>query len=669
MCPLEYCKKCVTDLSRHLQTVHKYPKEKARGAMSKFGLRKPYTNSKPSIKSKVVKDYHKYRLCPVSFCESIVQRLDEHLRKSHKMSNKSEKYNFYLQNAIFTQPGFSAKKSEGSSFNERLPGKVSFDMDNRKNDAESDLSPSESASETENEPEDADPTYQPENSDTRERTDVLLDSESENLIQKFYLHMISPNGGNRDEVSAKKDSLELKRIYRNISATSITDLLNPTTLNSVYLSDVCKKKNYKADTVRKYLNSLRDFCQFIVAEEIEIPNMTFAKVNALKAKVDLWSKRYRKASKERFWERAEEDYEMLVTPEQIDQYERSNHARAAIKLFGNYSSRYCSNQLNLQDYCRMRDYLFCKIHFTTGHRSGVTAHMNLKEFGKALRQGDENSFVIKVRDHKTFSSHGYAQVVLEAYIYGWLQIYVNKVRCQLDVKSDKVFLAWTGNAMDSGDISRRIHELWKKAGIYKPGQKLPKRLSVNIIRKSASSGVREQNMERNQETADIMAHSVKTAETHYVRRNKEKSAVVGAQAIRSYFYGNSCQQIDSGDGQKEESIIERKSKKRFWTKEENEILETEFAEEILNKNITINDIRDKLFSLKVKNVTEKQLYDKIRSLYRYETAQLEKVCTCFNPIYTRLFKWCSTVGRGVDSAPPHPAPSIFDLRALSTATN
>ena len=396
-----------------------------------------------------------------------------------------------------------------------------------------------------------------------------------------------------DEISAKKDSLELRRIYRNVSATSTSDLLNATTINNVYLSDICKKKQYKADTNRKYLNSLNDFCRFIIAEEIEISNGDVTQINSLQAKWDLWSRRYRKPSKERFWERVEEDYEMLVTPDQIEQYEWSDHARTAIKLFGIYSSSYCTHQLNLKDYCRMRDYLFSRIHFSTGHRSGVTANMNLKEFGKAARQVEENSYVIKVRHHKTFYSHGYAQVVMEAYLYGWLQIFVNKVRCQLNAKCDKVFLSWTGNAMDGGDISRRIHELWKKTGIYKGGQKLPKRLSVNIVRKSAGSGVREQNMGCNQETADIMAHSVKTAETHYVRRNKEKTAVVGAQAIRGYFYGNSCEQV------------EQEKKKRVWTKEEEEVLKKQFREKIFHQNLTIDNVRDKYFTCEISDVTEK----------------------------------------------------------------
>ena len=170
-------------------------------------------------------------------------------------------------------------------------------------------------------------------------------------------------------------------------------VLNLKTINPIYLSDICKKRKFKADTIRKYMTSLGDFCKFLVAEEQEVPNISNAEISVLKEKIEIWSKRYRKASKARFWERAEEDYEMLVTPEQIDEYENSVHDQSAIKLFGIYSSSYCTHHLNLKDYCIMKDYLLSKIHFSTGHRSGVTTNMTLKEYGKAHIQ-DDGTFII-----------------------------------------------------------------------------------------------------------------------------------------------------------------------------------------------------------------------------------------------------------------------------------
>ena len=137
--------------------------------------------------------------------------------------------------------------------------------------------------------------------------------------------MISPNGGKRDVESAKKECLEIRRIYAAISAKSISEFLNAEKINKLYLS--CKERNYKADTVRKYIGSLKDFCRFIVAEEKTTPEITTNKLVALIHKLEQWSKSYKKDAKERFSERAEEDFEMLVTPDQLAAYEQSENVR------------------------------------------------------------------------------------------------------------------------------------------------------------------------------------------------------------------------------------------------------------------------------------------------------------------------------------------------------
>ena len=147
---------------------------------------------------------------------------------------------------------------------------------------------------------------------------------------------------------------------------------------------------------------------------------------------------------------------------------------------------------------------------------------------------------------------------------------------------------------------RQIHELWKKAGIYSNEQSLPKRLSCNIIRKSASSGIRDMESGCVQEAADIMAHSLQTAEKHYIRRRKEKSAVVGAEVIRKYF----------------EQPIDAKLK-CVWSKEEEAFLMEAFSEEIAVRKVTIDDVREKYFTLSISGISEKQIYDKVQSYFRY----------------------------------------------------
>ena len=89
LCPLKGCKSQVVDLPQHLRDVHKWSREKAQKATSKFGMRKSFS---PKVvekgKENKWKDYHHHRKCPVSGCYSTVKRLSHHLQQVHKEIQK-----------------------------------------------------------------------------------------------------------------------------------------------------------------------------------------------------------------------------------------------------------------------------------------------------------------------------------------------------------------------------------------------------------------------------------------------------------------------------------------------------------------------------------------------------------------------------------------------------
>ncbi|XP_057303076.1 uncharacterized protein LOC130639620 [Hydractinia symbiolongicarpus] len=186
--------------------------------------------------------------------------------------------------------------------------------------------------------------------------------------------------------------------------------------------------------------------------------------------------------------------------------------------------------INMTDFCIMRDFLFVELHTSTAQRSGVSANMKLKEFEAALQQ-DDGRYVIKVRDHKTFHVYGHAIVILERHVFDWLSLFVNKIRSQISVCCPYVFTSWSGKHMGSGAISRQLHSLWLKAGIYALTDKLPKNLSCTILRKSASTGIREAETGFYAESAAAMSHSIQTAETHYVNRKKLNQSKQGKSFI------------------------------------------------------------------------------------------------------------------------------------------
>ena len=113
LCPLKGCKSQVIDLPRHLRDVHKWSREKAQKATSKFGMRKSFS-SKVVEKGKENKwkDYHHHRKCPVSGCYSTVKRLSHHLQQVHKEIRKgSSEYKALLKEARSIKPWRSSSRS------------------------------------------------------------------------------------------------------------------------------------------------------------------------------------------------------------------------------------------------------------------------------------------------------------------------------------------------------------------------------------------------------------------------------------------------------------------------------------------------------------------------------------------------------------------------------
>ena len=96
MCPVESCSKKVFNFPRHLRSKsHTWSKELEKLALNQFNMRKKYqfaTTCKIPSPKKVTKDYHRKRICPVESCTTVIMRIDEHLRRHHKMSRDDRYY-------------------------------------------------------------------------------------------------------------------------------------------------------------------------------------------------------------------------------------------------------------------------------------------------------------------------------------------------------------------------------------------------------------------------------------------------------------------------------------------------------------------------------------------------------------------------------------------------
>ena len=174
-----------------------------------------------------------------------------------------------------------------------------------------------------------------------------------------------------------------------------------------------------------------------------------------------WCKSLRKEVKERFWEKEEEDLAGLITPEKVQEF-ACNQVKIIGDLIGKGQN---STSLSPIEYCDLRNFLFIHLLSQNGHRSGVITNSTLDEY-KEISCVDE-TYMISVKDHKTYSQHGPANLCFDESLKGWLDIYVEHTRQQVvnGIGSPCLFLNWKAAKMQSSDLASGITSAWWKGGM------------------------------------------------------------------------------------------------------------------------------------------------------------------------------------------------------------
>ena len=521
-CPVPYCHKIVVHLPRHLLKVHDWPKHQARAAVLRFNLHKKYsfstaesaaagnrkgkTNADEHGQKRCTKDYHKKRCCPVVGCSAVVKRLPAHLQTVHGFSPKSSKYKALLSKAL-PQP----KRPYSVQMIEKRAAAI------KKIELEPpmpDIPVVDTVRNDEDEEMDLEDFEQTETSSTCD--DVILiedDVDSSDIPDPEVLVPLanwlqSPDGGKKHEKTAKQHVSQMKNILSLIDAERrVVSLFNGSLLNDKFIKYAEQK--YVPQTIKSYLMSLRHFYSYVLAEKPVI-DATTELVTQMMEKVKRWSSSYKRSSQKRKWEKMEEDRVELVTPEKIQQFERSQAARDAVILLGKLSGAH-SIEITQSQYTLVRDFLLVQILIDNANRAGVLSNMTVKEFERGYKEDDR--FIMNVMKHKTFHVHGPAQVILTGNLQNWISIFIKQVRSKLPYitaeKEQPLFPSWNGKKFESGQISKAIQSVWKKAGTAGP-------IHSTLFRKGAVTVCHSSQKEMTSDLADLMAHKEDTAKRYTV---------------------------------------------------------------------------------------------------------------------------------------------------------
>ena len=315
------------------------------------------------------------------------------------------------------------------------------------------------------------------------------------------------NANEHGQKRRNKDYHE-KRCCPMVGCSAVVKRL-PAHLQTVHGFVKYAERKYVPQTIKSYFMSLRHFYSYVLAEKPVI-DATTELVTQMMEKVKRWCSSYKRSSQKRKWENMEEDRVELVTPEKIQQFERSQTARDAVILLGKLSGAH-SIEITESQYTLLRDFLLVPISINIATRAGVLSNMTVKEFERGYKEDDR--FIMNVMKHKTFHVHGPAQVILTGNLQNWISIFIKQVRSKLPYitaeKEQPLFPSWNGKKLESGQISKAIQSVWKKAGIAGP-------IHSTLLRKGAVTVCHSSQKEMTSDLADLMPHKEDTAKRYTV---------------------------------------------------------------------------------------------------------------------------------------------------------
>ena len=396
-CPL--CKLLFVNLPNHLEVKHNWSYSSATSAVGQFSMRKI-----PAKQSKK-KDYHHKKVCPIERCLKVVKNMGEHFRgKRHGLIPGEEEYNNLLNLAkpftplntadMLSSPAKALKRkyhnkppihlyneTEGvtknhlEDVNECFPEQVQVDVTNydengEQNETEEDSNETDGGSESD---------YQPE---------ILLETsdEIENILEDFQKFLIGPDKG-RTARSVEKVVGDVRRIFKLTGIIHINTFFKNDIkiFKNRYLNSYCLEKN-KPGSIKKYIISIIGFVSYLIVMRVNIgiPNEDLVRSKLL---LDGWKGTYLKKEKILHPLKIEADLKMLVTADQVDQYEKSENCIMLKKLFKELKEN-SLKPISQKEFVAFCDHVLCKIHFQSAHRSGITANMTIEEF-RAIEKGDD----------------------------------------------------------------------------------------------------------------------------------------------------------------------------------------------------------------------------------------------------------------------------------------
>ena len=186
----------------------------------------------------------------------------------------------------------------------------------------------------------------------------------------------------------------------------------------------------KAETVISYLPSLEKFLNFVLEEQNEedsnlpLPDeVTVKGLGKVSRKLGAWHSTIRKEYMSENWKTVLNETCNQVKPSDIKDFNQTEPALQTKKLLEEAITR----ELDISEYCIVRDYLLTNLLLQNGQRPGVLEEVLCDDFNDAEADPATGIYNIFATQHKT-SAAGPAQHTMTKSLHRHMQIFASHVR-------------------------------------------------------------------------------------------------------------------------------------------------------------------------------------------------------------------------------------------------
>ena len=262
------------------------------------------------------------------------------------------------------------------------------------------------------------------------------------VISRSLSHTWSSfGGGNLSKQQATKHMEQAS--YKTKDRT--VNIASPTFVMEVAgIIDHNQNKKWQPNTLRTYLNSLRQFIEFLVQiTDLQIGDFNY-NTTIPRALDKQWLTSSAKESKKNKSTKPKSD--KIINPQDLHIYMYSDRAKQAHDVLSTPQKTVSQTNHSLN-----RNFLLMSLALKNCQRSGCLTNLTIEEFVEGKDHISRGQHTVQVRNHKTAGKYGPANMVVSQELYVQLQTYIAIFRPQSG-QTREVFLNWSGAPMDSGSV-------------------------------------------------------------------------------------------------------------------------------------------------------------------------------------------------------------------------